>query len=171
MFASLRHQPVPYLYQSWCPAFALCLAPFTHPALRSAAEVSSLAPLRTTCRGVDRASRPSRHGCIVPPKQSLTHKTCFSCAPSNDHLSPFCNHQGPPWGTVVNEPGGRLFGEAIRKEGERRVPFEWEAPFLGTMAASVVILTIGLGSRPVSSPMDWAREVALERTEGREESE
>ncbi len=53
-----------------------------------------------------------------------------------------------PWGTQVNEPGGRLFGEKVRAPGERRVPFDWELPYLGTLGLSAVILYFGLGARP-----------------------
>lgn len=57
---------------------------------------------------------------------------------------------GPPWGTDVNEPGGRLFGEAILKPGERRKLFDWEVPFYLTSVLSVVIVGVGLSSRPES---------------------
>lgn len=53
-----------------------------------------------------------------------------------------------PWGTEVNEPGGRLFGEKIRAPGERRVPFDWELPYLGTLGLAGVMLYFGLGARP-----------------------
>ena len=63
----------------------------------------------------------------------------------------------------MNEPGGRLFGEAIRKPGERRQLFDWEVPFLGTMFVSAVVLYVGLTSRPDTNAYTWAREEALAR--------
>lgn len=53
-----------------------------------------------------------------------------------------------PWGSEVNEPGGRLFGEKILAKGERRVVYDWEAPYLGTLAAAGVMLYFGLKARP-----------------------
>lgn len=55
---------------------------------------------------------------------------------------------GAPWGTEVNEPGGRLFGEKILAPGERRVPFDWELPYLGTLALASAMLFFGLPARP-----------------------
>lgn len=60
----------------------------------------------------------------------------------NDNIAP------APWGSEVNEPGGRLFGEKILAEGERRVAYDWEAPYLGTLALAGVMLYFGLGARP-----------------------
>jgi hypothetical protein len=57
----------------------------------------------------------------------------------------------PKWGSEVNEPGGRLFGEAIRTRGERRSLFDWELPLYGTLAVATLMLGIGLRSRPPSS--------------------
>lgn len=94
---------------------------------------------------------------------------------SNSHLTPtFCSpvildetHQsckiGAPWGTEVNEPGGRLFGEAILKPGERRQLFDWEVPYLGTMAIAFVMLAVGLNYGPNTNPSKWAHEEAERR--------
>jgi hypothetical protein len=51
----------------------------------------------------------------------------------------------------VNEPGGRLFGEAIRKPGERRRLFDWEYTLYPTIALSVVLFVVGFNSRPPTS--------------------
>jgi hypothetical protein len=58
---------------------------------------------------------------------------------------------GPKWGTFVNEPGGRLFGEAIRKPGERRQWFDWEYTIYPTIALSVLLVVVGFNSRPPTS--------------------
>jgi hypothetical protein len=63
----------------------------------------------------------------------------------------FAHLKGPAWGTDVNEPGGRLFGEAIRAPGVRRKWFSWEAPFYATMGIATLMLTVGLSSRPPTS--------------------
>lgn len=55
---------------------------------------------------------------------------------------------GAPWGTEVNEPGGRLFGEATLKPGQRRKLYEWEVPFYTTIVLAGVMLGFGLTSRP-----------------------
>lgn len=59
-------------------------------------------------------------------------------------------NEGPAWGTQVNEPGGRLFGERILKPGERRKLFDWEIPVYTTYGLSVIVLYVGLTSRPES---------------------
>lgn len=69
----------------------------------------------------------------------------------------------------MNEPGGRLFGEAIRKPGERRKLFDWEVPYIGTLVLAGVMLGFGLNSRPNMSPQAWAREEALARAAARGE--
>lgn len=69
----------------------------------------------------------------------------------------------------VNEPGGRLFGEAIRKPGERRKLFDWELPYIGTLVLSGLMLAIGLNSRPATSSYVWAREEALARQAAKED--
>jgi hypothetical protein len=51
----------------------------------------------------------------------------------------------------VNEPGGRLFGEAIRAPGQRRTMFDWEYPLYGTFLIAGIMLGVGLNSRPPSS--------------------
>lgn len=58
---------------------------------------------------------------------------------------------GPEWGTEVNEPGGRLFGEAIRGPGERRQLGSWEIPLYVTMGIATLMVTVGLSSRPPTS--------------------
>lgn len=58
--------------------------------------------------------------------------------------------EGPAWGTEVNEPGGRLFGEKIRQPGERRVPFDWELPYIGTLVVGAAMLFFGLPARPTT---------------------
>lgn len=63
----------------------------------------------------------------------------------------------------INEPGGRLFGEAIRKPGERRKLFDWEIPYIGTLVVASLMLGFGLNSRPETSAAVWAREEALAR--------
>lgn len=74
----------------------------------------------------------------------------------------------------MNEPGGRLFGEPIRKPGERRKLFDWEIPYIGTLVLAGVILGVGLNSRPDRSAMTlarkeaFAREATLGRIEDRE---
>lgn len=68
----------------------------------------------------------------------------------------------------VNEPGGRLFGEAIRKPGERRKLFDWELPYIGTLVIAGVMLSVGLTSRPPTGSYVWAREEALARQAARE---
>lgn len=71
-----------------------------------------------------------------------------------------------------NEPGGRLFGEAIRKPGERRKLYDWEIPYIGSLVIAAFMLGIGLNSRPETSAQKWAREEALARqaaSETREE--
>lgn len=74
---------------------------------------------------------------------------------------------GPEWGTEVNEPGGRLFGEAIRAPGERRVWFDWELPYYATLATATIMCVVGLNSRPATSATVWAREEAIAREEAR----
>lgn len=71
----------------------------------------------------------------------------------------------------MNEPGGRLFGEAIRKPGERRKLFDWEIPYIGTLVLAGIILGVGLNSRPETSAVVWAREEALERLALQKKSE
>lgn len=63
----------------------------------------------------------------------------------------------------VNEPGGRLFGEAIRKPGERRKLFDWEVPYVGSLIVASVMLAVGLNSRPETNSYVWAREEAIAR--------
>lgn len=60
--------------------------------------------------------------------------------------------EGPKWGTEVNEPGGRLFGEPILKPGESRVWFDWELPIYLTFGTAFLMLSIGLSSQPPNSP-------------------
>ncbi|CAN8062052.1 unnamed protein product [Agarophyton chilense] len=76
---------------------------------------------------------------------------------------------GPFGETEVNEPGGRLFGEAIRKPGERRKLFDWEIPYLGTLVLAGLILGVGLNSRPGMSANEWAKQEAKARMEARGE--
>ena len=71
--------------------------------------------------------------------------------------------KGPGAETEFNEPGGRLFGEAIRQPGERRQLFDWELPYIGSLMAAGVILVVGLNSKPETSPKVWAREEAIAR--------
>lgn len=71
----------------------------------------------------------------------------------------------------MNEPGGRLFGEAIRKPGERRKLFDWEVPYIGTLVVAGIMLTVGLNSRPTTSAQVWAREEALARELARNSAE
>lgn len=66
---------------------------------------------------------------------------------------PPCRFICPPFAPAghahdLNEPGGRLFGEPIRAPGERRVWFDWEYAQYAGMGSAVVLLVVGLGSRP-----------------------
>ncbi|CDF34618.1 unnamed protein product [Chondrus crispus] len=70
-----------------------------------------------------------------------------------------------------NEPGGRLFGEAIRQPGERRKLFDWEVPYIGTLVLAGLMLGFGLNSRPETSALVWAREEALARLDAAEKAE
>lgn len=63
----------------------------------------------------------------------------------------------------INEPGGRLFGERIRAPGESRVWFDWEYAQYASMATAVVLLVVGLGSRPGKSYKQEAEEEAARR--------
>ena len=47
--------------------------------------------------------------------------------------------------------------------GESRVWEDWEAPYYLTMAATVVILGVGLTAKPDTSLEGWAREEAQRR--------
>lgn len=77
---------------------------------------------------------------------------------------PHRKHIGPQdVESYYNEPGGRLFGEAIRKPGERRRLFDWEVPYIGTLVIAGLMLGFGLNSRPDTSITTWAREEALAR--------
>ncbi|KAI0561037.1 hypothetical protein FGB62_94g031 [Gracilaria domingensis] len=76
---------------------------------------------------------------------------------------------GPFAETEVNEPGGRLFGEAIRKPGERRKLFDWEVPYLGTLFLAGILLGVGLNSRPSMSADEWAKAEAKARMAARGE--
>ena len=51
----------------------------------------------------------------------------------------------------MNEPGGRLFGEALRAPGERRKLFDWEVPLYTTYALAFLVVSVGLSSRPKNS--------------------
>lgn len=72
-----------------------------------------------------------------------------------------------PGSSYYNEPGGRLFGEAIRKPGQRRELFDWEVPYIGTLVLTGLILSFGLNSRPETSVGLWAKEEAISRVEAR----
>lgn len=61
-----------------------------------------------------------------------------------------------------------MFGEAIRKPGERRKLFDWEVPYIGTMVLAAIMLGIGLNSRPETRATVWAKEEALAREAARE---
>ncbi|CAM6101003.1 unnamed protein product [Calypogeia fissa] len=71
---------------------------------------------------------------------------------------------GSWWGPGTQErPSGYLFGETPPPPGQKRKWEDWEFPYYFTSVATIVILTVGLSSKPDMRIETWARKQALER--------
>lgn len=60
-------------------------------------------------------------------------------------------------------PNGVLFNETPLAPGQKRRWEDWEFPYYFTGIATVIILTVGLSSKPDTRIETWARKQALER--------
>mmetsp|Transcript_12217 Transcript_12217/g.31676 ORF Transcript_12217/g.31676 Transcript_12217/m.31676 type:complete len:135 (-) Transcript_12217:442-846(-) len=77
---------------------------------------------------------------------------------------------GPPggfWSEGTQEkPTGLLFGETPPAPGQSRKWESWEAVWYATLAASGVLLTVGLSAKPDNGITSWAKEEAMQRRYG-----
>ncbi len=77
---------------------------------------------------------------------------------------------GPPGGFwsegTQAKPTGLLFGETPPAPGQSRKWESWEGVWYATLAASGVLLTVGLSAKPDNGITSWAKEEAMERRYG-----
>ncbi|EFJ08627.1 hypothetical protein SELMODRAFT_59756, partial [Selaginella moellendorffii] len=67
------------------------------------------------------------------------------------------------WGPGDREPCGRLFNETPPPPGQRRKWEDWEFPYYTAWTIAIIMLTVGLSSKPDTRIDHWARRQAIIR--------
>lgn len=64
---------------------------------------------------------------------------------------------------MKEESHGYLFGEKPLAKGQKRVKESWELIYYWGMGIAVVLMVVGMSTRPHSKPSAWAKTEMLNR--------
>ncbi|CAN1183549.1 hypothetical protein LINPERPRIM_LOCUS41655 [Linum perenne] len=104
----------------------------------------------------------------MPSLQSFTAASAMLRQRLAGSLRTRSGHSGPnPWVTPGHEerPKGYLFSRTPPPPGQSRKWEDWELPCYITSFLTIVILGVGLNSKPDLTIETWAHQKALERLE------